>query len=291
MPVILTPGDRTELGLALATIPGLPELVAQADTVRRQTIPQPATSQDGVIAAARDQLRKGQPVDVTEVGAQLADAAHQLDVAERAHAARRLLVGSLDREAEQLIESNVDVALAALAASLADLLDLARAIEDVIGGLDEAQILRSGTPAQLQAWRDLAGLATRYSEIRSAQTRLVALVWTEGNHGEAVRRFGWLRGMDRIWNRDQLPAMPPWPHQPNTTQPEEPAVGPALIRWLVTHPGADPWVPSIEQLHTEAAEAGQRDQERNPPAPLDPEMAAFKADRQRRYAAYGAVRG
>lgn len=265
MPVMFTfkPDDRTELGRAVAQIPELTAVVDAAEAVRRQLAPQhPTTTPEQVIASAVVDARAGKPLDFATIGQAILDAERDTAALERGVGARRQILDGLLGEAQFLVETNVDIALEALAASLDEVLDLARAADRTLGSLTtDVDILRAGA-AQVDAWRQLDTLATRYAAIRAGQLRLVALVWDQETYGETLRRFGWLRGADLIWSRHDLPEMPPWPHQDNGTTPEQPLIGPALLRWLASYPGADPWLPTIEQLRQEQHDAGQRQEAR-----------------------------
>lgn len=261
MPVIPTPNDRTEFGRAIAVIPDLVRMIEQRDKIRRTPVAAPATSANLITGKVVSDIIAG--ADLPDgIGAQILDARRAEEEAEQTRAVRALAITTLEHRIEQALEEHVDAALAVLADSLADLLAEARTTITTLGSIQTAEAALRGTAEQQDAYRLLDSLADRYAEIRRAQVQLVSYAWDDETRGDTLRRFGELRGKDELY-RAAEDMTPPWPHEDNW--PAVPKISPALIRWLVTDPDADPWVPTIPELRAEQEAAGQRELQRRQP--------------------------
>lgn len=261
MPVIPKPNDRTELGRAVAAIPDLVRLIEQRDKIRRTPVAAPATSANLITEKVISDIIGG--ADFPDgIGAQILDARRAEEEAEQTRAVRARAITTLENRIEQSLEENVDAALTVLGNSLTELLDDARRAVTTLGPVQTAEAALRGTAEQQDAYRLLDQLADRYADIRRAQVQLVAYAWDDETRGDTLRRFGELRGKDKLYRAGEG-TTPPWPHEDNW--PAVPKISPALIRWLVTDPDADPWVPTIPELRAEQEAAGQRELQRRQP--------------------------
>lgn len=276
--MIIRPDNHTEAGRAAAAIPGLRELVERLDTLKAPLptagLETPADIHDAAVAAAV----AGEPVDYIAAAERALAAEQTVRVAQGAHNLRAFVRTQLENRAEMLIEHGVDDALAALADSLDELLDQARAAVADLGGVRTAQdALRAGEQ-QLAAFSTLDRLASRYGGIRQAQRRFTGTVWEQESVGATLVAYGELRGRDNLWathgpSGRPTNEAPPWPHNPTRVWDGLTANVDTLI-WLVTDERADPWLPSIDELHGETEAARERQLERQAAAVVKKETAA-----------------
>lgn len=250
---------------ALAAIPGVAAIDAALKAAKKRPMPAP---QADLVAEMIDHFKAGGDIP-DDLGQRAYDASRVREYMEQRNGVLSSIEARLTNERDNLIHRQTDTALDFLRERLTSALGEARELLDSLtrSGVHSLDVAARAGEAQVNDWFRFEKLASDYTDIRQAQLKLCR----EHNHGGAegyavVQRVGELRNRDNLWHADQDGrdprsfTPPPWPH----TDPSKglPDYGIEYLRWLVTTPEAEPWLPSLAQLRTEFDAANERYQER-----------------------------
>lgn len=258
---------------------------AQAIAERRGTLNVPATA--SLVDDVLHRLAAGDPVPNT-----LDDAAYDASkAAAQTQAGLDVLLaveGRLASERDEVVLNGADDLARDLDARVKAVVSEARAL-DLQGAVDADEALERGVG---EAWTALTKLCSRYFQLREAQRQAMAYLSRDEQH---VDGFGFLENYAELYPRwydagrpqpqrslidgARVVAAPsseaaPWPDSPA-----------GRFLWLVTHPEAEPWVPTARQLEqavTAAVEARNVEREASR-EPVNPEAVRRQDELIARY--------
>ena len=152
--------------------------------------------------------------------------------------------------------------LARLHERVVEIVDGAREVRSVLGGVESGDAAMEAGRKETEAWRELVGLAGQYRQVREAQRVLVAAATggrrIHGGFGETLSTVGEFRDYEGLWPRrvreqevtfsvrrgERWVSPPPWPHREDGAPTREPA----FLLWAAGQDENPLWVPSVEEL-------------------------------------------
>lgn len=199
---------------------------------------------------------------------------------------------TLKNRAAAAVRSGADDGLRALKPLLASVVERARALAPRVARAPSAEAAVVADPATLAAYQQFGGCLSEYQAIRAAQ-RAVTGRSDEcigvTPIGELLRVSGEISNLDQVhpdWRPDtnsQRLTEPPWPdYTPSDLLRVQHTR--AYLLWLVSHPVAEPWVPTRSELAANFEEQGRARYQRSHP---DSPAVLGKAPHARRVAAGG----
>jgi cell division protein FtsB len=209
-----------------------------------------------------DDLRDG-TVDASKLVEQLTQQRDERKNVEDAVTFVKATADTLRRDRTHALTERADSALAYLRDQLARIHGETVTVVEMLGSVrtpDEAITGGLGEP-----WSQLRKLASEYSDLRTAQRKLMypdALAVGMGDIPQLER--AWIRGLDLLeLIHQEVPR--PAPNLPYPTREGRPDITPEYMRWLAGVPLADDdgdgvgvWLPTRSELNEELARRGER---------------------------------